>query len=236
MKLLSAGILAMVLTTPAMGQTPPSEAVLQQVLNAELRAIKTDYQRTVLYEQVRRVSSQGGYHRFVVTASVHDYTAGYPPNGYWGQTCLGKFVSEPFDLRRGPTGEWQVQGRLTPDGTCKDNPAQGVSSFPIAQIAGRQAGTGPVAGAEAVRPTGGQLYVGEYACYGSMGRRMTGMSFRLSGGSYADLDGKRGGAYSYNAGAGTISFRGGFMGGQTGRSVTNAGFQISSTVTCDPWR
>ncbi len=238
MKLWGLGVLGLALAGSACGQdAAPSEAVLQQVLTKELKAIKgVEYQRTVLYDQVRRVSSQGGYHRFVVTASVHDYNAGYPPNGYWGQSCLGRFVDQAFDLRRGPAGEWIVQGRMTPDSTCKNNPAQGVSSFPMAQIGGRAASTAPVAGAQPVAPTGGQLYVGEYACYGTMGRMMTGMGFRLNGERYADLDGARGGAYTYNAGARTITFRGGYMDGQVGRDVSNTGFQISSTVNCEPWR
>ena len=240
MKIGIAGVLCLALVNCAgAADAPPSEAVFQQVLTAELKAIKKDFQRTVLYEQVKRVGSQGGYHKFVVTASVHDYNPGYPPNGYWGQTCLGKFVNEPLDLVRGPAGNWIVQGRLTPpESTCKDNPAKDVSSFPVAQIPGKQAPTGTVAGAgaEPVKPTAGQLYVGEYACYGTKGRPMTGMGFHLSNGRYADLDGKRGGSYTYNAGTATISFGGGFMDGQTGTNVTQQGFQISSTVNCEPWR
>lgn len=207
-----------------------------QVLTAQLKKQKSDWQRTVLYQQVRRVSSQGGYHRFMVTATVHDYNPGYPPNRYWGRSCLSKFANEPIDMLRGPGGGWIVQGRLTPDSDCKDNPSQGVSAFPLAQVPGQQAATGPLTGAQAVRPTGGQLYVGEYACYGTMGRMMTGMGFRLSGSRYVDLDGRRGGSYVYNAGAGTIRFNGGFLDGQTGSGVTNAGFQVSSTVNCEPWR
>jgi hypothetical protein len=218
-------------------EAPPSEAVLQQVLTAQLKKLKPDWQRSVVYQQVRRVSSQGGYHRFTVTATTHDYNPGYPANRYYGETCLGKFTNEPIDMRRGPGGEWIVQGRLTPPTSdCKNNPSQGVSAFPLAQLAGSQAATAPVPGVQAARPTGGQLYVGEYACYGTMGRMMTGMGFRLSGGRYADLDGKRGGSYAYNPAAGTIKFNGGFMSGQTGSNVTNAGFQVSSTVNCEPWR
>ena len=232
------GVLCLVLANCAPAEdAPPSEAVLQQVLTAELKAITKDYQRTVLFEQVKHVSSNGGYHKFVVTVSVHDYNPGYPPNGYWGQTCLGKFTNEPLDLVRGPAGKWLVQGRLTPpESTCKDNPEKDVSSFPLAQIPGQQAPTGAVAGAEAAKPTGGQLYVGEYACYGTGGRMMTGMGFRLSSGRYADLDGERGGTYTYDEGAATVTFIGGYMDGQTGTDVTSQGFQISSTVNCEPWR
>jgi len=55
-------------------------------------------------------------------------------------------------------------------------------------------------------------------------------------GKYTDVDGGRGGNYSYNAGASTIAFRGGFLDGQVGKNVRTTGFNISSTVSCEPWR
>jgi len=66
---------------------------------------------------------------------------------------------------------------------------------------------------------------------------MAGMGFHLKpGGTYHDVDGGRGGTYSYNAPPSAISFRGGFLDGQVGRNVRNTGFQLSSTVNCEPWR
>ena len=55
-------------------------------------------------------------------------------------------------------------------------------------------------------------------------------------GKYTDVNGERGGNYSCNAGASTITFRGGFLGGQTGKNVLTTGFNITSTSSCEPWR
>ena len=65
---------------------------------------------------------------------------------------------------------------------------------------------------------------------------MTGMGFRLSDGRYADSKGQRGDSYSYPARDATIAFSEGFMDGQTGTGVGTKGFQLSSTVNCEPWR
>ena len=66
---------------------------------------------------------------------------------------------------------------------------------------------------------------------------MAGMGFRVkTGGSYTDVDGKRGGTYLYDAGKATIAFRGGFLDGQVGKNVRAKGFALSGTVSWEPWR
>ena len=85
--------------------------------------------------------------------------------------------------------------------------------------------------------TTGQLYLGEYACYGYGNRIMTGMGFVLSqNGSYTDIDKGRGGNYIYDAESATIKFNGGFLDGQTGTEVTAKGFPLSETVFAEPWK
>jgi hypothetical protein len=138
-------------------------------------------------------------------------------------------------------GGWMVQGRMTPTGSteCKDNPAEGASAFPLNTLQGTQvAANAPVTAVPAAaRPGASPLYMGEYACYGN-GTLMAGMGFKLAAnGRYTDVDNARGGTYVYNGTAGSVTFRGGFLDGQTGRGVSNQGtFDLSATVNCEPWR
>lgn len=107
----------------------------------------------------------------------------------------------------------------------------------------RKAGSGGGAAAPgAARPVaapapaggGGALKVGEYACYGSGGRIMAGLGFRvLGGGRYTDLDGGNAGTYSVSGG--TVSFKGGHMGGQSGRELKNGNFRIGAQASCEPF-
>ena len=111
--------------------------------------------------------------------------------------------------------------------------------MPLSGLAGEPAPKGQVSGAPGGQAgnTATKLYLGEFACYGTAGRLMAGMGFNLkSGGRYNDLDGARGGTYVFNATAATISFHGGFLDGQVGRNVRTTGFQLSQTVSCEPWR
>lgn len=83
-------------------------------------------------------------------------------------------------------------------------------------------------------PVSRNLPLGEYACYGSGGRIMIGLGFKLlPGGRYTDLDGKSPGRYAINGS--NIVFTGGHLGGQTGRDVKNKGFQIGAQASCELW-
>ena len=83
---------------------------------------------------------------------------------------------------------------------------------------------------------GGDLVLGEYACYGTGGRLMAGLGFHLhADGRYVDLDGARAGRYTYDRAGSAVAFRGGLLDGQTGRNVGPSGFDLSSTVHCEPW-
>lgn len=197
--------------------------------------------RTLLFESVRAGTPSGGYFPFVVTATLHDYGPGYPANRYYGQTCVGRMDGWKFDMRRGDGGEWIVQGRMTVTGReCKDNPSAGASATPLATLPGTPGATatpGSASSTSAPAQAAGSLHVGEYACYGTGGRLMAGMGFRLQAGNrYQDIDNARGGAYTYDVRAATITFRDGFLDGQTGRNVRASGFALSSTVSCEPWR
>lgn len=96
----------------------------------------------------------------------------------------------------------------------------------------------PVAGSPVAPPPptpgGGALPLGEYACYGSGGRVMIGLGFKLlPGGRYDDLDGKSPGRYAQSGT--TISFAGGHLAGQTGRDVKGKGFRIGAQAVCEKW-
>ena len=66
---------------------------------------------------------------------------------------------------------------------------------------------------------------------------MAGMGFHLQpNGEYLDGDRKKAGRYVYDKSAGTVAFQGGFLDGQTGRGFKGQNFQISNTVSCEPWR
>jgi hypothetical protein len=105
---------------------------------------------------------------------------------------------------------------------------------------GRRAGAAAVpASAKVSRPAaraaaGAGLKVGEYACYGSGGRIMIGLGFKvLAGGRYTDLDGGNAGRFSIAAG--TVRFQGGHLGGQVGRLEPNGSFGIGQRARCEPW-
>ena len=202
--------------------------------------------RTVKFISVIQGANTGGFQNFKVTAYVHDYEEGYPTNRYWGQTCWTKIDGLNYTMRKDAFGEWLVQGRFTvlepKNHDCKDNVAQGVAFFPLDGLPGNvynPSAVNTTTKTTATKQTtnAGQLYIGEYACYGTGGRLMAGMGFiLLPGGKYYDVDKGRGGSYVYNAGTATISFVGGFLSGQKGKNVTMDGFQISNTVRAEPWK
>lgn len=224
------------------GAQAPTTAQLQQALEARLQKLKPTGTtvRTVRFEEVRPGRPNGGYYPFQVTASIHDYGPGYPANNFYGETCLGRMDKWKFDMLKDEFGGWIVQGRMTvSDAVCKKNPSAGVSAIPLASVPGAPASKAPAPkpAASAGKSTAADLYMGEWACYGVGSRLMAGMGFVLErDGKYHDVDGERAGSYAYDANSSTISFRGGFLAGQTGKNVRASGFQLSSTVSCEPWR
>ena len=239
---LTLAFLTLILLRPAMAA--PTAANARQALHAQLQKLKPIgvTRRTILFETVTPGTPTGGYFPFIVTATIHDYGPGYPANGFFGETCVGKMDRWKFDLLDNGAGGWVAQGRMTVSGSvCKKNPAEGVSAVAVETLPGKPAEQGamgtPAPTVRKEQGAAGNLYVGEYACYGTGSRLMAGMGFRLlAGNTYMDLDGKRGGSYRYDAGSAAISFSGGFLDGQKGRNVGTKGFQVSSTVNCEPWR
>jgi hypothetical protein len=217
------------------GSDGPTVDQFKAALDAELQQLRPEgyTERTVLFEDVRAGTVNGPRHSFVVTATIHDYGPGYPPNGYFGQTCVGRMDGWVFEMLPDAAGRWIVQGRKTAsDAQCRDNPAEGQSAVPVASLRGERA----AAVAAPPAPAPGSLPLGEYACYGTGGTMLAGMGFVLSpDGTYADVDGERGGRWSHDAGAATIAFSGGYLDGQQGTGVGAQGFALSGTVSCEPY-
>ena len=79
-----------------------------------------------------------------------------------------------------------------------------------------------------------QLKTGEYACYGSGGRILAGLGFKvLSGGRYTDLDNKEKGSFSVQGDK--VLFKGGHMGDMEGRNLRKNSFVLGKMATCEPY-
>lgn len=97
-----------------------------------------------------------------------------------------------------------------------------------------RAGAAPKAAAGPPLAVTGGLKVGEYACYGSGGRPMIGLAFKVQpGGRYTDLDGKSRGTFVVTGRQ--VAFRGGHLSGQVGRDLNGPNFRIGAQASCEPW-
>jgi hypothetical protein len=225
---------------PMASAQAPTADTLKQVLQQRLQKLRPEgtSERSVLFQEVRAGTPNGGEYPFLVTAQIRDYEPGYPANRYYGQTCVGRMAQRKFYLSLDEFGQWKAEGAMTvtsgPDRTCKPNPSAGVSSIPLGSLQGSAAPAGapPVATAPAARGATSTLAAGEWACYGTGGRLLIGLGFRVaSDGKYTDLDRKNPGTYTLQGGA--ITFRGGHLDGQTGRNLRGNHFDMSGTVSCE---
>jgi hypothetical protein len=209
---------------------PPTVDDLKRVLEVRLKALmpKRFTTRTVLFEQVTPAAPVDGVYPFTVTANVHDYGAGSPAKKDYGQTCLRRMENWTFGLRADSAGGWRVEGRMTgADSVCIDNPAEGESAIPLESLVS--------SAATSLEEDAGNLPAGEWACYDANSQLMANLSFVLkASGKYTDASGARGGTFVYSGTRSEITFRGGFLGGQTGTNVQSSGFVLSPTVTCEP--
>ena len=86
----------------------------------------------------------------------------------------------------------------------------------------------PVVGADS-----GGLKTGEYACYGSGGRLLIGLGFKVAGNGYTDLDGKSRGTFTVKGSE--FAFRGGHLDGETGHDLKNSRFRLGTMASCEPF-
>jgi hypothetical protein len=206
----------------------PTVDTLKQVLEKRLQSLRPTgmTERNVIFQDVRPGRPSGASWPFQVTAVVRDYGPGYPPNRFYGETCVGRMEKWPFTLAKDAFGEWQVQGRMTITDArqCKPNPAEGVSAVPLSDLGGASSAVPPTqpqaAGKEAPRPNGnagggtaGEVASGAYECWFST-RAQPGLNFTIEGGGrYRDVDGAAG-TYSFDRATGRLAFRGGALDGQ----------------------
>src|SRR4051794_18099254 len=136
----------------------PEADTLKQILDRRLQQLKPQEvtEQNVLFRDVRPGPASAGSHLFQVSATIRDYTPGYPRNRYYGQTCVAQ-IDGTYKLWAAPSGQWQVDGRMTPDLSsrqCKPNPSDGVSSIPVQNLPGTPAAGG--AAPAALRPSPAQ--------------------------------------------------------------------------------
>lgn len=237
-----AGVLAVALSVSlsnrALGQTTRD---FMRVFEAQLQRHKPAdvFKRTVLFREVRPGATTGGAPSFVASLTIHDYSPGWPPNKYYGKTCLGKIEHGTYSMLRDRLKEWTVEGRMTTsDAKCVDNPADRVSAFPIDSLSGTRVGSSEAF--PSIMTKGVETFVpkmGEYACVLPGGRLAANRGFRLKGDkSYTDAAGARGGTYVYEPFATTIAFHGGFLDRESGKFVEGSGLVLSPSLTCSPWQ
>ena len=79
-----------------------------------------------------------------------------------------------------------------------------------------------------------ELKTGEYACYGSGGRPLIGLAFKvLPGGRYTDLDGKEKGRYVITGDK--VVFKGGHMASIEGKNFSKGRFRAGTMASCEPF-
>jgi hypothetical protein len=142
-------------------------------------------------------------------------------------------------MQRDRLGEWRVETKANvPTPVCTDNPMEGKSAFPLDSLPGARVGTSvPLPELMTKQRVNINLKLGEYACTYPGGRMASQMQFRLNRDkTYTDLDGARGGTYTYEPLSAAIKFKGGFLDKMGGKAVGDiSAFALSANLTCAPW-
>lgn len=194
----------------------PSLDTVRQALDRRWQQLKPQdaTERNVLFEDVRANGGSNGSYLFQVSATIRDFSPGYPKNHYYGQTCAAR-ISGVYKVWADASGNWQVDGRMTPDLSarqCKANPAQGVSSIPVQSLSGTTAPSGAMAAAPAQPRSGGGIVQGSYECWANGQARMM-LNFTVrGGGAYVGSDGTSG-TVAMDPQTGRLSFHGGSLDG-----------------------
>ena len=160
--------------------------------------------RSVVFQDIRAA----GNGRFLVSAIVHDYNSGYPPNHYYGNTCLLRFENLDTSIINDGT-KWAVNANFANyQRECKTNTSQGVSAIPVASLPGSSAATGVVTSGPA--PTSYSPKQGAYGCW-SGNRSQLRFNFSIrGGGQYTDSVGAAG-AFRFDNNNQRIEFQGGLL-------------------------
>jgi hypothetical protein len=234
---------AVILVVPghAHAQAAPSTTQFMRVLDAKLQQARPRdiLKRTILLADVSVGEPVGRIYPFTATATIHDYTPGWPPERYFGKTCITRLVGARYNMLRDAIGEWKVETKAnTPAPVCTDNPTDGKSAVPLDSLRGTRVGTSlPPPELMTKKRVNINLKLGEYACIWPTGRISSQMRFRLNRDkTYTDLEGARGGTYTYEPFSATIKFNGGFLDKMGGKAVSDiSAFALTPSLTCSPW-
>ncbi len=190
----------------------PTVADAQQILDAQWMKLKPDAakERNVLFQSVKLIGGQGTSYRYSVSVIIRDYDVGYPPNRYYGQTCVAHIENEPYTLWT-DGAVWHVDGKMTPDARkCDPNPAAGISSVPVNTLTGTVAGRAPMAAPPQPQRVAGGVVPGAFECW-SGGHANGLLNFTIgAGGQYTDSGGAKG-TYSVDPANGRVTFHGGSL-------------------------
>ncbi len=211
-------VLGFLLASPLFCAPAPGVDTLKTALSKRWQELKPQgfTERNVLFQAVTPGRPDAGSYPFQVTATLRDYSPGYPKNQFYGETCVGKFEKARFTLAPDGFGDWIVQGAMTADNrACKPNPAAGVTSIPVDTLPGSPAGAATVIPSVAPIPASqgaGQVSVGRYECWAG-GTPQLGLRFSIqSGTTYTGADGKPG-TFHYDSNTGRMTFSGGALDG-----------------------
>lgn len=113
----------------------PSVDQVKGLITEHLRALTPQgvTERDVAFQDVRpgtpyadvaglRTQPQTRY-PFQVTLALRDYEPGYPPNHYFGSTCVSHLTKSVFTVTADDFDGWAIEGAWTPtDKDCTPNP------------------------------------------------------------------------------------------------------------------
>ena len=214
------------LALAAQAQNQPNiddaKRAIDQRLQKIWKGLGTKGTRTVLFENVVAGRATPGHFPFRATLSIHDQESGYPPNHYYGRTCVGRLEQETYVMSADDFGGWDAQGRMTPDmstQTCKNNPSDGISAIPLSTLSGSKApaagtatSTQPPASQNVPAPSAIGIAPGAYECWAN-GQARPLLNFTALGNrQYRDAEGHIG-AMNIDPATGRVTFRGGNLDG-----------------------
>ena len=205
------------LAVAVQAQTPSSEDA-KRAINKKLLKIWKDIgtagTRTVVFQEVTPGRGTPGHYPFRVSMLVHDQETGYPPNRYYGKTCVGYLEQEVYVLALDDFGAWDAQGKMTPDMNtrqCQNNTSAGVASIPVPVGSSAPAGPGPMVPVQQQPAAGSGVAAGSYECWANGQARMLLNFTSMGNGQYRGSNGHPG-TMSVD-GSGRVAFQGGSLDG-----------------------
>jgi hypothetical protein len=219
------------LATVGAAQAQPSQGDAMLALDAAFQRISgyDGTQVTTIFQSVTPGAANGGSYPFRVSMVVHTSDPGYPPNGYFGKSCVETFSNHDFRLTADGYGGWEASGAMSAYNIqCLPNPSEYQLGIPIESIEQTVAG---VNGTSSSGPSGGNLTTGEWSCWGNSG--LVASLFLFEDGYYTDTGGNYG-TYDADLRGGAIYFSGAALDGVVGSDLMGQSFRIGNNILCEP--